>query len=225
MGREASDGSEVVGGGGKRLEGWSRCWLRLGSRVCSTLRGWGCRRRFCSRNHRGFRWRSLRMLFRGWGRMEMGAEVGAGVGRGGTADEAAVSVYGAGGAGVVEGPGAVPAFAWGSRVGEDDGEEEEDGEEGRRRRKRGMRKRRKKATKGVKNPLAARQAPCPAWATLCPRATPSSSGGPHVGLAPGCPPLRHPYRTRTRTLCPIPGLCCHTRRKAQAIASRQTLSP
>ena len=102
----------------------------------------------------------------------------------------------------------------GVEVGEEDGEEGEVQEE-----EEGDDEEEEEGHEGSKNPPpAARQAPCPAWATLYPRATPSNSGGPHAGLAPACPPLRHPTRTRTRTLCPIPALCCHTRRKVQAIA-------
>ena len=76
-GREASDGSEVVGGGGKageRFEGMEQGLAAVGLLNMPPP-----------------------------ARRE----------RGGTIDEAAVSVYGAGGAGVVEGLGAVPAFAWG----------------------------------------------------------------------------------------------------------------
>jgi hypothetical protein len=76
-GREASDGSEVVGGGGKageRFEGMEQGLAAVGFPNMPPP-----------------------------ARRE----------RGGTVDEAAVSVYGAGGTGVVEGLGAVPAFVWG----------------------------------------------------------------------------------------------------------------
>jgi len=160
--------------------------------------------------------------------------------RGGTVDEAAVSVYGAGGAGVVEGLGAVLPSPGGSEekvgegveVGEDDGEEEEDGAEG----EEGeveedeecdeKDEEEEEGHEGSQEPSSG-----------CTSGFMSSLGHP---VSSRCPfRFRRPSRgtsTSMSSAATTPHahahahsvqyqVCCHTGRTVQAIASRRTLSP